>query len=106
MRTLIWKPACHENSTCKLLLFVASQHRLCDPAGSRRHRQRPTGRDERKALILSVWVYLDFAELQASKREIREIKCNVHPASTFPSSATGHDHVVKAECWGRETRMS
>ena len=36
VRTLLWKPACHENSMCKLLILVALQHRLstlCDAAG-------------------------------------------------------------------------
>lgn len=35
VRAFIWKPAGHQNSTCKLLFVVASQHcpsGLCDPA--------------------------------------------------------------------------
>lgn len=35
VKTLFWKPECRENSTCKLLLLVASQHslyRLCHAA--------------------------------------------------------------------------
>lgn len=39
VRTLIWEPACHENTTCRPVLLVALQHslsRLCHPA----HEQR------------------------------------------------------------------